>query len=525
MASQAIQLPPPFKGQNDQLPEFSVQNPFCIRMQNFQNEGGTLRLRKGNAKHCSINVDGQWLGIASYGRGGAGKVFAVVDNTFVEFYDITSGTPSLAYTTPGPLTGGDDELHTLYFNNYLFFFGEVSLSPTWAGPQFFNGSTWGAAGWTFTIGEPLGGCVYKNRAYILDASSAKYAYTNIDAISGATTTVDLGTVISESAKMVAIKSVSLSENVTQENVIAFIFSSGEILVYGGSYPNSASWELKARLKTAPLIYVNAAIDAKGDTFLLTENEILSLRNLIAKGYSAERKDGLGAVIENRWRQLVAGNSGKFFLRGCYDEKNDRLVISFQNYTNPTTGANVDASCQLLYDFTLGAWYEYVHFNTESGVSNFNNVGVTYLNGDVYQLTRWLDGSFNQYAVVYKIDHATNYLDDNVVTGESGIQFELKSAPHPIQRFGVMKTDGLEAIMKSDIYSAIDFKLIGDLGAQTTQPQKTSGNGSNITKTWVNLGIEANTVQYEISGNSTSSSVGIELYATNLWVSPSEGLAR
>lgn len=527
MPSVGVPLPPPFKGQNDQLPTFSLENPFCVRMQNLNNDKGFVSLRKGNKKFAQVTSNSpRALAIAAYND----KLFMAVDDStaYVRFYDITTGTPSSVYVTPTDGLG-DSVVDTLYFNEYLFFFGDGGLRPAIDGPVYYNGSAWGKATWTYTgTAVPFGGAVYKNRAYLINRGTADYFYTNIDAISGATTRVSLATIISEKAEIFAIKSVSLSENVTQENLLAFIMSSGEILIYSGSYPNSESWRIVARLKTAPPLYYNSTIDAKGDTFLLTRTEVLSLRNLIAKGYDAERREGIGGAVEARYKQIIQALSNPFlggivpFVKGVYDKKNDRIVVSFPFYVNPSLTTGEVGFFQLIYDFSLGAWYEYYQLTPDT--AEWTNVDIVEFKDGVYVLSK-ASRTGSVYATAHLIEGQTGYLDDNIVSDTQGVPYKLTSAPHPLNRYGVVKTDGLEVIMKSDIYSTAKWRLIGDLGAQQTAEQVTSGNGTNVTKTFVNLGIESNLVQYELSGTSTTSTVGLEIYGTNLWVNPSQGVAR
>ena len=529
MRSVGIPLPPPFKGQNDQVPTFSLENPFCVELRNFQNKPGIVALRKGNKKYAQMTTDNPVAkALASYGD----KLFAlVVTDTGAVWYDVSTGTPSVAYSVA---LDSISDAQTLYFNGYLFWFGDLDLAPapTGVGPRFYNGTTWGTAGYTWSISRPFGGAVYKNRAYFLNLNSSEYAYSNIDAISGATTKVDLGTVISKKGRLFAIKSLSLSENVTQENILAFAFETGEILVYSGSYPNSESWRLIARLQVAPIISVRANVDVKGDTFLFTTSEILSLRNIISKGYSVEQREGIGAAIENRWKQIISTIKTRpnpdidmSYIRGVYDEDQDRLVITFPYYVDRVTGQVQTGLFQLIYDFGLNAWCEFFQPQSVPTGTEFWSIAAAYWSNRIFVLSDRFTAPTTGVTTVHTIDTETNYLDDDVISGEQGIQYKLTSAPHPLNRYGVVKTDGLEVIMKSDIYSTAKWRLIGDLGAQQTAEQATSGNGTNVTKTFVNLGIESNLVQYQVSGTSAASTVGLEIYGTNLWVNPSQGVAR
>lgn len=523
MPSQGVPLPPPYKGQNDLLPEFSVQNPFCILMQNFEVDTGLVKLRQGNENYADLaagtlkdNVE-----LATFQE----AIFVIGTNnagTQGRIYQVGIGVLTLVDS----IAGNPTDYGSLFFGNRLFVF----FSP-FINPRVFDGSTWGAAGYTWPASfVPIGGCVHKNRAYFVNLDTAKYGYSNVDAISGAVTEVDLSTVISKRAELYGIRSISTTEATTPENLLAFLFSSGEILVYGGSYPGSASWGLVARLEVSELLYNNAFVEAKGDTFILTKTEVLSLRNLITRGYSDERQNGIGAVIANRYAEMVSFFSSSAStlrqIKGVYDKGRDRLLISFPGYGEPGTSGQASSTkiFYLGYDFKLGAWYENKHEEGDSVA-----YALCYADETVWLLSR--GGSFvgSYVHAILRLGVKTDYTDD-VVTGSGtlGIPFTLTSAPHPISRFGVVKTDGLEVIMKSDIYETINFKLIGDLGADETAEQTTSGNngpGIKVNKTFVNLGIESNTVQYEITGSSTESEYGIEIYATNLWVTPSGGVTR
>lgn len=525
MASSAvgIPLPPPYKGQNDQFPLVALQNPYADKMYNFNNRGGVAKVRDGNEIFATVsNAVINPLNISSYASAPP-KLFAMVDlGVDIKWYDISSGTPSLVHTLG---SGGDDEIQTLFFNNYQFYFGETALAPTGVGPQYYNGSVWGTAGYTWPASfVPFGGNVYKNRAYFIGRQSAGYGFSNIDAIAGPVTAVDLISVISVKAYLYIIRSISVSEGVTPQNVQAFIFSSGEVLVYAGSYPNSASWELISRFKVSKPLYNNTFVDAKGDSFIFTDSEILSLRNLYVNGYAQERSTGIGAAIKNRWQQIVRGLlaqnlDNRFFIKGVYDERYDRLVINLPNYVDPITGAVVQRGpSQLIYDFTLGAWYEYFQQVT-ADISDIPSA--CYHNDHIFTLVRQ-----SGKATTISIDSGSNHLDDDPdAVGEIGIPYKLRSVPYPLSKFGVVISSGFEMIMKSDMYPTMNVKLIGDLGAQETGEQTTMGNGSEVSKVMVDIGIESNTVQYEISGESSDSVIGLEIYATNLWVTPSEGVAR
>jgi len=522
-SSTGVPLPPPYRGQNDQYPVFSIQSPFCEQLENFNNKGGTLNLRKGNDRFSIItnaNIGPLW--IDTY-NDNSPALFMLVDwPGELRWYDVTTAVPALVHTVA---TGsGDDEIATLFFNNYLFWFGEGELNPTNNGPVYYNGTAWGNAGYVWPGAMvPMGGCVHKNRAYFIDRQSARYGFTEIDAISGNVTQVDLSSVINARAYLYVVASFSMSENVTQENVLAFAFSNGHVLVYGGSYPNGSDWGLIAQFGISKPLKINSVIYAKGDAFIITRTEILSLRNLLAGGYSRERQEGFGATIRNRLSQIITAliaNSAQNinWIKGIYDEKNDRLVISFPYYVDRDGGVDSPSSShtlfQLIYDFTLGSWYEY--WQDSNGVSSVN-VSACYHDSEVCVLNRE-----SGKGVVVKADSLTTHLDDDPDgTGTLEINYKLKSAPIPLNKFGVMKVEGVEVIAEAGASTSLQLSLIRDLGAEQTPIQQVVVS-TTTEKLFFDVGIEGNVVQYEVSGAMDTS---LSIMAINAWVTASQGVGR
>ena len=527
-----VPLPPPYKGQNDQFPLISISSPYAERIENFNNKGGILKLRQGNDLFSTIvgvaNALAGSLNLSSYDSTTPLLFHLIVDNVGLDWRDITAGGAGVSVRTIA--AGAETEVHTLFYDNYLFYFGTGSLDVGSTGPQFWNGTAWGTSALTWPASfNPFGGNTYKSRAYFIGESSTTYGYTELNApAAGTVTKVDLAELVSSKSLLYIIRSATISQSVSQENVQAFIFSNGEILVYTGSYPDSSTWGLISRLRISKPIYQNSYVDAKGDSFIFTESEILSLRNILLYGYDKEREQGMGSTIKNRWRQIMESiNSGipvinqYRFVRGIYDEKNDRIVISFPFYVDPITGTlTLNTAFQLIYDFTLQAWYEYVQTSTTGYVRSncYHNNNVFFAFDNAITTGRF-------YA--YKLEGNTNFLDDAFAGAgaTTAIAYKVKSAPYPLSKFGVIFNLGLETVMKSDIYSGINFQFIADLGVQTTNAQNIDGVSGVVYKGLVNMGIIGNIVQYQISGNSSSSTYGIEVYATNLWVSKSGGLSR
>jgi hypothetical protein len=522
MARTNALLPPPYQGQNDQYPIITIQSPYCERMENFNNLDGNLAVRQGNDLFAQATVANYKIeGIVNYGDT---FLFAMANNAGVQWniYDIASGSFGSANSAAG--TGVAPA--TFFFkDNLIFCFGA-------SGKTFlFNGTLFTVDPYTFTSLSPYGGTEFKARAYFIGYGTAIYAYSGIEAVTGACTNVDLSGQLTSKATLSMIRPISMTQNLTAESALAFIFSSGEILVYQGSYPDSDTWSRVSRFKVSQPIEYNAYVEAKGDSFLLTKSEILSLRNLFVSGYDTERDEGIGHTIAKRWRQIITSYSNVISInpvvlfqriKGVYDEKNDRIIISLPEYVDPITGDITNSTTfQLIYDFNLQAWYEYIQ--TDSRI--IYAVGATYFNNKTYIAVQTNTGGAEM--TVIGLERGSNYVDDDLDgSGTKAINYKLRTAPLPISKFGANAITGIEAICKSDLYPQTNYKFIADLGRQESASQAIPAQGTAVAKPMMNVGIhDAITAQLEISGSTVSASIGLELYGFNVWYQTGDPQSR
>lgn len=509
MRTQAF--PPPYKGQRDDIPLAALEFPYAERVLNFNLDTGVPTLRKGDSLH-SIDAGApptsaaEFIFLAKWGVGSSTLMFGVHQDT-VDFnvYDITTpGAPVLAFTAAGNRTIYAD---SITFKSYLFIFNG------WTNNVYYYNGAWGGPAYTFSGGfRPFGGCVYKNRVYMRSLAGPKYCYSEIDAITGATTDVDLSTVASRDGMIVGIKPVSLSQGIAQETVLAFIFSSGEILVYAGSYPNSSDWRLMGTFAVDSPATSKPFIEAKGDVFVITETGLISLRTLFTQGVDLATTPALSAPIANRWAQMLGDQSGiasyPVFAAGVYDQLKNRLVIFIGGYKNPDGSVFLSAMSRFVYSFKTGSWYEHLMGN-EGGSKHFRG-GVLYNDGDIYY-------TFLGYFRVAKTEGASDYIDEETSGVGDPIIYNLKTAPFYSENFGSNATVGVEMLSTTDLHAQTEYTFVSNLGQASTTAQKLPNQGTGVQNPLLNIGIDANYVQLEISGSSsTSSTLGMQIYAFNLW---------
>lgn len=513
-----IPLPAPFGGVNQQLPIIAVQSPQCENLFNFNVTSDGVVLRNGDSKFAAITAGTPGTNYCLIGYGSS-KVFAATRNTVsgkLEIIDVEANT--IVFTSAASIDS--TVVQPLYFNRYLFFFADGNYAPG----AYYNGSAYGVIGYTgATTFKPIGGDVFKNRAYLIQKGESAYWYTGINSITGSTTKVDLSTVVSEESTLSIIAPVTISDTVSTVTLQCFIFNSGEILFYSGSYPNSSDWTLIGRARIgAPLNY-QSYIDYQGDSLVLCDTGVASLRDLFLKGSEEGADLTLSSNAQDNWNALVqairaalGAYSNPFYgVRGIWDPKTNRIIISFPKYLD-SSSTLISGSYYFVFYTQLKSWFFQRSFGTIGDLGQALSIyDITrYKNKVLFMSEPNTTGDF----LVWQKEGATGFTDRNALdTAELGYDFDIKSAPIANGRAYVQKGEGMDVILETDLESVTNYQLIGDLGVQTTTAQKLPDIPTGVQKPYINMGIEASYIQYKISGTTTTGkTVGLKLYGTNFW---------
>lgn len=508
---QPIPLPAPYAGVDELTPVIALESPFCENLLNYNLTRAGAILRNGDSILSFLAIGSRSpkaIGVYS-----ESVSIAVLYTTNTAWYFYNANTEALLLTDAGAVSGGS--LVTPFrFNNRLFFF----INSGFGSPGYvYDGATVAALGYTGSGFSPLGGVAYKGRPYIAESGEAAYWYGDIGQITGALTKIDLTTVVSDSSDtLTAIGTVTLADNVSTVALIAFIFASGEVLFYSGSYPNSATWALAGTASIGKPTGPRCTIAYQGDTIVLTETGVFSLRELFLKGAEGAQDLSINSRIQKSWTALVETISSSLLsavnrsqIRGVWDKVNGRLVISLPGYLS--LGALVRGSYYFIFNTELKSWY----FHRSQGVTSTGFINdICYQNNKVLLLGDSTTGDL----VVWSKEGATGFTDRSDTDAvEQPFSYEVKSAPVSTGRAYVSKAAGLDVIVNSDLYAETDYNFVCDLGVQTTTSQKVNGVSGSLQKPFVNIGIEGSYIQYKISGTTvTGKTVGYQLYGVNLW---------
>ena len=515
-----IPLPAPYAGVNELVPKIAIESPFCEELFNFNVTQEGITLRHGDSKYATVSaIAPSRLESDFIFKYGDSTLFIVIRDYFpagIRIYNVTTATT--AYT-PGITT--NDNFTSLYFNKYLFLFGYNFHSPGYV----YDGAAWGVIGYTGSgTFRPYGGNVYNNRAYLLQATEAAYWYSNINAISGAMTKVDLSSITEQKCTLSAIASFTIAETVQAVTYQTFIFDNGEILFYSGSYPNGPDWTLVGKAKIGQPLDYNSVFQYQGDSIVLCDTGVVSLRDLFLKGSQQGKGLSINDRIQTTWANLIQAYRVAYSnpvgpiifastgsVKGIWDPKTDRIIISFPFYLD-STGTIQFGSFYFIFNTQLTSWYTQ---------RSYGCLGTTVINSiDFSNKVLTLCSSNDQTKImIYEKEGSTGFTDRNPNdTVDVPYDFETISAPIANGRNYVQKATGLDVIVKSDLYAQTNYQLIKDFGVVTSNAQKTDAPTGTLQKPFVNMGIEGSYIQYKISGTTTTGkTVGIELYGANLWI--------
>lgn len=285
----ATQLPAPVGGLNLSSGIAEMAKDEALILDNWFPATNYCRVRGGYTSHAtgigaSVGTLMEWAGAASR------KMFAA---TASDIYDVSSagavGAASLS------------SLSSAYWQWTMF---------TTSGGQFlvcangsdsvrnYDGSSWTTPAITnVTSSDLINVWSYKTRLWFVQKDSTKAWYLGTSSIAGAATALELGDKFKQGGKLKLVCSVSRDAGNGPQEVICFISSKGEIVVYEGSDPSDTNnWKLVGNYYCAAPIGNRAATRVDGDIALLTEKGVLSLRQVASAGQAAAERQAISNAI-------------------------------------------------------------------------------------------------------------------------------------------------------------------------------------------------------------------------------------
>jgi hypothetical protein len=281
-------LPPPVGGWNARDALANMAPTDAVKLTNMFPGVASCDLR-GGVQQWATGLSGDVQTLMVYSPGAIGKLFAA-DSVGLKVYDVTNQGPVGAAVVSG-LSNAKLEYANITTpgGSFLYFVNGQDK------PRLYDGTTWTAIDGASTPAitgvntqNLVNVFLFKHRLWFIEKNTLRAWYLPTDSIGGAAQVFDLGAVAMAGGFLVDICAWTLDAGYGSDDNLVFTTSKGEIIVYRGTDPASAStwaqmgvWQLGA-----PVGGARCTKKFGGDTLILTLDGLIPL----AQGLQSSRLD-------------------------------------------------------------------------------------------------------------------------------------------------------------------------------------------------------------------------------------------
>ena len=288
-AARAVTVPAPIGGWDTQnaITDMPPQN--AIRLDNWFPSTDRVTMRPGwTAWATGLPAAVETL-LPYVSPTGTTKLFAASGTAI---YDVTAGGVVGAAVLSSLSNARFQQVQvTTPGGNYLFICNGVTT------PRTFDGSAWANTTITGPTVDNLAWCgLHQRRLWIGEANSLDAWYLGTNAIGGAATKFSLGAIARRGGYIIGMATWSRDSSGTGPNDYAvFITSEGELIVYAGTDPATAStWSLLSVMRIGRPIGRRCWIKAGGDVLLVTTDGLLSVEAVLSLDTTQQQR---GAITQ------------------------------------------------------------------------------------------------------------------------------------------------------------------------------------------------------------------------------------
>lgn len=175
-------------------------------------------------------------------------------------------------------------------------------------PQYYNGSSWIAidSGSTpsitgVTTTNLISAAVHKRRLWLVEKNSLKAWYLPVDSVGGTVNALDLSGVAQRGGYIMSINTWTLDAGYGMDDYWCAITSEGEVIVYSGVDPSSAStWSLVGVWRLAEPIGRRCSMKYGGDLLIIARNGLVAMSKALI---SPDNSPGL--ALTDKIREAVS----------------------------------------------------------------------------------------------------------------------------------------------------------------------------------------------------------------------------
>jgi hypothetical protein len=309
-------------------------------------------------------------------------------------------------------------------------------------PRLYNGTTWSNAAYTGpTLTDVIWTELHQTRVWLGEKDKLSAWYLGTNAITGVATEFSFAGVAKKGGFIQAAHSWSRDSGAGADDVMIFLTSEGEAMVYAGTDPAAAStWALVGKFDIGRPIGRRCMIKAGADVIMLTEDGAVSASSILSTDRSQSERVAITQQINDGFNKEVRSHGDLFGWQPILYPKGQMLIFNvpqslttayqyvFNTLTNKPcrfTGINA-ASWGLLGDtLYIGDFTGTVH-KFDTGAKSDNGVNIE---GDIVQAFNYF-GSPGTEKRVTMVEPLFQSDGDPSISVEINTDFAVKTASAP-----------------------------------------------------------------------------------------------
>lgn len=397
--AKSASLPAPVGGLNAFNALADMPTKDALRLDNWFPKPDSVELRRGSTNHVTGFTSPVETLMSFNQASGVPRMFAA-SGQFI--YDVT-GIGAVSSPVQSALTSARWQ-HINFSNSaggqFLYMVNGSDL------PRYWDGSAWVIPGLTgiSNAADLINIASHKNRLWFVRKNSFEAYYLNTNAITGGLSKFDVASLFKLGGRLVAIATVTSSSGLTVDDYFAMISSEGEVAVYRGTDPSSAStWALVGMFRIGrPIGY--RCVQRKGtDVLVITADGITALQEMMRSDVVSQDQQ-VTRKIQNAVNQQVQLYSDLFGWQ--------IILCPIQNQFIVNVPTSETMSMQFVQNTVTDAWCTFsgwnakclelhgddVYFGTQTAViranSGFNDLGSNIV-GDARQAFNYLGNRAQQ----------------------------------------------------------------------------------------------------------------------------------
>lgn len=273
--AKSVSLPSPVGGWNarDALGEMAEDD--AVELINFLPSTTLCQLRFGHTQHAT-GMTGQVETLMSYQGGATSELFAIVQEVgSASVYDVTAGG-AVGAAELGSLTNARWQYINLATAGGTF----IEMCNGADAVYTYNGTTWTDQSGNITgvtSSDLININLFKNRVWFIEENTLRAWYLPTQSISGAANALDLRAFCKRGGYLMAMGTWTIDAGYGVDDLAVFVTSQGEVLVYRGTDPSSAStWALVGVWWLGSPVGRRCFVKYKGDLLLITRDGLIPL---------------------------------------------------------------------------------------------------------------------------------------------------------------------------------------------------------------------------------------------------------